>query len=397
MKKKAPTPFSIAIDGNEANVLSRVGSNVYAYEVLTAVEKIIRNQTELKVTVLLARPAVSDMPSASKNWQYRVLGPKFLWTQWALPLHLFIHKNKYHVFFTPGHYAPRICLIPYVSSVMDLAFLQYPEQFLPKDVYQLRAWTSYSVLGAKKIIAISNHTRSQVIKTYDKKISDVVVAYPAISKPASKITEKSRLEVLSKFNIRQPFILFVGTIQPRKNIIRLVDAFESLTKQEVATSKQSKKVDTSLAKETQLVLAGRKGWLCESIIERIESSPVRNKIILTGFIEEKEKQALYESCICSVLIGLYEGFGIPALEALQYGSIPVVSQTTSLPEVVGQAGIYVDPLKPKSILIGLREATGLKAKERATLHKKAREQLKKFSWDKTAEIILETLQKVAEN
>src|SRR5260221_1965330 len=111
----------IAIDGNEANVLQRVGSNAYAYEIICHLEKILaerkKSDLEITVTVLLSTPANDQMPKTRKGWVYTVIGPAPMWTQFALPIYLFLHQKEFDVFYTPGHYAPRVSSVPYISSV----------------------------------------------------------------------------------------------------------------------------------------------------------------------------------------------------------------------------------------------------------------------------------------
>ena len=110
--------LKIAIDGNEANVQNRVGSNVYAFKLIEEIYKLTAKRKNVDITILLSTLKVSDLPPKRKNWRYLVVSPRKFWTQWALPIHLFLHKNDYDLLFTPGHYAPRIAAIPYVSSVI---------------------------------------------------------------------------------------------------------------------------------------------------------------------------------------------------------------------------------------------------------------------------------------
>jgi hypothetical protein len=171
----------IAIDGNEANIKNRVGSNVYAFEVLWALERMTRTRADIEITILVSTKPIQDLPQTRAGWNYQVIQPQPLWTQFALPIHLFVHRSRYDVFFTPGHYAPRLSSLPYVSSVMDVAYLKFPEQFQDKDVIQLKDWTGYSVRHAHKVVAISQSTKADVVKYYKRKPQDVVVAYPSIS------------------------------------------------------------------------------------------------------------------------------------------------------------------------------------------------------------------------
>lgn len=376
---------TVAIDGNEANVQRRVGSNIYAYELLLELEQQLRSNQNWIVTVLLTTHPLADMPPERKGWQYVVLRPKQLWTQWALPKYLQANKQRFDLFFTPGHYAPRHSPIPYISAVLDLAFLSHPESFTLRDRLQLTYWTKYSVKHAKKIITISQASKQEIVEKYHIKAKDVVVGYPAIGK-IEKISQQQVHEIITKFSLPKSFFISLGTIQPRKNLVRLIEAFESFSRKQQGLSKVSKK--------QHLVLAGKQGWLAKPILDRIEESPFKDCIHLTGFITEEEKWALLKAATASVTVGLKEGFGIPALEALEAGTIPVVSDSTSLPEVVGTAGILVDPTNSLAIADGLWKVATLKARERAVLRKKGREQKAKFTWKSTAQTVVALWQTV---
>ncbi len=391
------TLLTIAIDGNEANVLQRVGSNVYAFELLCALERLTRNRQDLRFVILLSTPRIADWPNPREGWKYQVITPKPLWTQFALPLHLFAHKEQYDLFFTPGHYAPRLCPVPYISSVMDTAYLEYPKYFKPRDLLQLKHWTAYSVKHAQKVIVISKSTKYSVIEHYKKRPEDCVVVYPALTPPTGALNPQLRRDFFTQKNITDPFILFVGTLQPRKNVTTLISAFELLCERWNTELQEQNRVETALtgapvaSREVKLVLAGKVGWLAESTLQKIARSPVADHIILTGFISEQEKQALIERARCLVLIGLHEGFGIPPLEALEYGTLPIVSNTSSLPEVVGNAGITVPPTNPEALSRILERVLMLPKSKKRLLQKKGREQARKFSWESSAKTLLQVL------
>lgn len=391
-------PFHIAIDGNEANVKERVGSNVYAFELLSELELLTRGNQSQAVTILLHKPPLSDMPKERKGWRYQVLTPTLFWTQWALPLHLYQKKNVYDVFFTPGHYAPRLCPIPYISSVMDTAYLDYPKQFTGKDRLQLQKWTEYSVRNAQRILAISRATKQKVHDHYGRTDDSIFVAYPAVRPLREKLSVPEQQQFFASHQISMPYFLFVGTLQPRKNLSTVVAAYEQF-RSEYQESKEffattSKRTSKKLAKPPTLVLAGKAGWMSEPILSQIAQSPYKESIIITGFITDLEKKALMEHSVALLLIGLLEGFGIPPLEALHYGTIPIVSNTSSLPEVVGDAGVQVDPLDTSGVTQALWRTFLLKARERAELLKKGREQAHRFSWSQSAQEVLVMLQKV---
>lgn len=387
MKKPISKLLRIAIDGNEANIVNRVGSNVYAFEILANLYQLVKNKP-VEVTVLLANQPIKAMPAPTKKWRYEIVTPVKFWTQWALPIHLFINSEKYDVFFTPGHYAPRFSSVPYVSSVMDLAYIHFPEQFKRRDYLQLLNWTNYSVKRAKKVVAISQFTKNDIIKNYHKKDQDVVVAYPAVYPPTIKIAPIHTQKVLRKFNLHKPYLLYIGTIQPRKNLINLVEAFEKICRQMPLGKRQN-------MKSLQLVIAGKIGWLADDIVKRIKSSPFKNQIVLTGFVTDFEKEVLITNCASLVLTGLYEGFGIPPLEAIARGVVPVVSNVSSLPEVVGEAGIQVNPSDPNEIAKGLKEVLTLSSSQIAKYKRHGQLQMAKFDWKNSAREILKTLEKVA--
>lgn len=392
-----PRPLHIALDGNEANVLNRVGSNVYAFEVLRELYERTHSKTQYSCTVLLAQAPIAELPKPRSNWRYRVIKPKRLWTQWALPLHLFWHQKKYDVLFTPGHYAPRFSPIPYVSSVMDLAFLHYPEQFQKNDLFQLKHWTRYSVARAAKIITISEFSKVSVQKHYHRKAEDIIVAPPAVSLPP-KHSPLRFGAFLRKYGITENnYFLYLGTLQPRKNIEKLIEAFEIFCRFEAASHLQKKTGSKkSLTKNApQLVIAGKTGWLSDGIQKRAAASTLKKQIIFTGFVDENIKKPLYEHARASALIGLYEGFGIPPLESLNAGTLPIVSNTSSLPEVVGELGWQVDPRNAHEIADALKQAWNIPDHQRKRLAKQAIKQAAHFSWKKTGKIILKTLKAAA--
>lgn len=387
----------IAIDGNEANQLNRVGSNVYAFELLTALEKITRSKKDVIFSILLAKEPVADWPKPRTGWQYTVLRPSKLWTQWALPLHLYVHQKTYNLLFTPGHYVPLLCPIDYVSSVMDLGFLAFPTQFKKRDYLQLKWLTKKAVSKAKKIITISQFSKQEIINKYGVADSNISVIYPSVTTP--KLPSNLSPELSKQIDLSNPYILYVGTLQPRKNLETLVAAFERVHRQIVLSNSSSKnnpkrRSQTAKLKKLtglQLVLAGKKGWLTKTLEERIENSPYKEKIFLTGFVTEQDKNYLIKNAQVLTLIGLYEGFGIPALEALHLGTLPVVANNSSLKEVVGPAGVLVNPNSVKSVAEGLEEILTLNAKQKAEYRKKGREQRVLFSWDTSAQQLLSLL------
>ena len=361
----------IGIDANEANLTAqRVGVNQYAFELLKAIHTL---KTKHKFIIYLKNPLRNDLPAEKENWHYRVIPFPKLWTQTRLPFDLFFHKPRPDVFFSMTHYAPRIAPMPTVVAVMDLGFLQTPEQFTSKDFNQLKHWTGYSVRQAQKVIAISEHTKKDIIREYGKSPQDITVTYLAYDKKLFKPTP-----VVSE---AEPYILFLGSLRPSKNVEGLIRAFAKLSLSELPVG-------------TQLVIAGKKAWLYEQIFQLTRDLKLEGKVVFTGFVEESEKPVLMSQAAAFVMPSFYEGFGIPVLEAMACGTPVVMSNIASLPEVAGDAGIYVDPYNIDSISRGIIEAIG---PERGRWVKKGLERVKLFSWAKTARQTLACLETATAN
>lgn len=347
--------MKIAIDGYEANVEHRVGIGRYAFEILTHLRQISQKHS---ITIFLPSKPRRHMPPATDLWQYRVGAPAKFWTFLGLPVA--IRNMSPDVVFSPTHYIPRFITTPRVMSIMDLSFLEYPDMFRAKDSYQLTHWTRFAVWHASKILTISEFSKNAIIKAYGVKKEKVVVTYPGLTMKTAK-----------KQSIYQNYILSVGTLQPRKNYVRLIEAFSKLDS------------------DATLIIVGKKGWLYEEILEAPKKYNVESRVKFLDFVSDEELSALYRGARCFVLPSLYEGFGLPVLEAMAQGCPVVVSNVSSLPEIAGIAGIYVDPTSVDSIVRGMKD--GLIAKRNTEA---ARLQVKKFTWENAARQTLEVLEQV---
>lgn len=384
----------LAIDGNEANVKNRVGSNVYAWKILSEIYQLTKKSKNWQITVLLARPKVTDLPKSRKNWRYVYVQPTKLWTQWALPIHLNLHRRDYDLFFTPGHYAPRFSPIPYMSSIMDLAYLHFPDQFRPEDLLQLRSWTKYSVQKAKKVLTISQFSKSEIIKHYQRSAADIIVAPPATDF-AKSANQKKTKQFFKDHDIKQGYFLYLGTLQPRKNLKSLLKAYDIFLMKLLEQEEKAK--DKVLAKAPQLVIAGKIGWLNDEFLAKINKFIFKEKIILTGFVPARFKKALYQQAKLSFLLSLYEGFGIPPLESIEAGCLPIVANNSSLNEVVAEPQLAVDPQDCQAIAQKMLEFSQLSKPKYQSLLKKRQEHIKQFTWRKSAQLILRQLKKIAES
>lgn len=370
----------IGIDGNEANIDRKVGIGEYNFELSQQFEEFHPPDGRIKFQIYLKNSPLPHLPKERNGWRYRIIKPKKLWTQFALPLDLYFHKPRPDVFFSPTHYAPRFSSVPTVISVMDLSYIRFPEMFKKNDLYQLQNWTSYSVRNAKKIFTISEASKNDIIKFYKVEPEKVVVTYPGIKLKAQmsnlKSISKNAKLIKDKYGIDGDYILFVGTVQPRKNLVRLIEAFSRITDPKVS-----------------LVIVGKKGWLYEEIFEAPKKFSVEDRVKFLNYVSDEDLQLLYKNALCFTLPSLYEGFGLPVLEAMANGCPVVISKTSSLPEVGGDAAIYVDPENVENIAEGLQKILS-EEKLRKELIEKGYKQVKKFSWERTARETLKVLEEV---
>ncbi len=374
----------IGIDGNEANVEKRVGISEYAFQLLSQFSSLKFKNPNAKFIVYLKDEPRDELPPESTNWKYRVVKPGKLWTQWRLPLDLFLHNPRPDVFFSPTHYAPRFSPVPSVVSVMDLSYLYFPEMFNKSDLLQLRNWTAYSVKKANKVFTISNSSKNDIMKEYKISSDRVVVTHLGIKESVTLTPHiYSMNELKGKYGLSGNFILFVGTLQPRKNIKRLIEAFEKVVKSKAESHK-----------DLQLIIVGRRGWLFEEILETPKELGIEERVKFLENVEDDELPLFYKNALCFVLPSLYEGFGLPVLEAMKQGCPVITSNISSLPEAGGDAALYVDPEDINDIAKKITELVSSE-KLRKELIEKGKVQVKKFSWEKTAKETLEVLQQVA--
>lgn len=348
----------IGINGNEANVAHRVGVGQYAFELLRQFEQF--KISNLKFKIYLGEEPLPDMP----RLDYQVFGPKRFWTLIGLQKELW--QKPPDILFTPTHYAPLYVPCPSVISIMDLAFEKFPQYFKPRDLYQLKYWTRYCARQAAKILTISEYSKKDICELYEIPESKVAVTYPGY--------DKERFNEKVKPGRKDRYLLYLGTLQPRKNIVRLIEAFSQL------------KTDAKLV-VAGMMAEGRGGWMYQDTLEKAKS--LRDRIEFTGYVPNEDVPGLMKGAIAYVLPSLYEGFGIPAIEAMACGTPVLVSKVSSLPEICGEAATYIDdPSDIDSIKQGLKEVLE-KGSEKVNL---GLEWVKRYNWEETAKKTLEVLE-----
>lgn len=254
-----------------------------------------------------------------------------------------------------------------VTVIHDVTYLRYPETVKKSNLTHLVKGIEYSIQRSDKVLTTSQFTKQELqtlLKVPENKI-DVVYSAPSFSDELLAFSEVS-----NKYAIQGSYILFVSTIEPRKNVVRLLRAFERLKKHHKIPH--------------QLVLAGGRGWCDEEIQQALESSPCKEDIILTGYVSIAEKNTLYKNASVFVFPSIYEGFGMPPLEAMHWRCPIVCSNVASIPEVVGDAAQFVDPMDETSIAEGILRV--LMDQELASkLIDRGTVQAKKYTWEHSAQ------------
>jgi len=381
----------IGIDGNEANVKNRVGINTYTYELLRNLKKLqgMGENNHTLIVYLKDRP-LGDMPEESANFRYKILPGGGMWILTKLTPYLFFNKDHLNLFFSPGHYLPPFAPMPMVCSIMDLGYLEFSEQFTKKVFWQLKWWTAKSISVSKAVIAISNSTKDDIVRHYPSakgKTYAILLAYDSDEFNDSIHSDDVR-RVKNKYSIVDDYILYLGTLKPSKNLEGLIQAFSMLNDTRQANS--SKLQMTNL----KLVIAGKKGWMFESIFAKVKELKLEDKVTFTDFIPDEDKPGLIKGAKVFVLPSFWEGFGLDALNAMACGVPVVASNVGSIPEVVGDAAILIDPKDTNNIEKGIEKVLTLSKTDYNSMITKGFNQAKKFSWEKTAKQTLEILENV---
>lgn len=360
--------MKIGIDINEANVSSRVGTGQYCYHVLIQWYK----EKGLDFHLYHRDPLQGDMPPESDHWHYHQVAPSRAWLRLGLPLYLATHPRN-DVFYSPAHYAPLYSGAPSVVTIHDLAYEYFPDLFLKSDLYKLKNWSRTAVTHARAVIAVSQATKHDLIQLYNVPEDKITVVHNGYDSDTFNLSPKISPALLKNWNLKAGnYLLFLGTIQPRKNAIKLVQAFHLLREQ---------------GYRGKLVIAGSIGWLADETLKIIKESSEAKDIVLTGYVSDKTRKSLYTYADVYVLPSLYEGFGVPAIEAMGCGAPVAVANNSSLPEVLGGAGLLFNASDPADIT---RAVTEIRS-DRAKWIKKSLARAKHFSWQKCAKETLDVL------
>lgn len=323
----------------------------------------------------LDRVPMFRVPLDAKPWRMSVLAAYYTgrtMDRW-LPVSDLFHATD--------HLLPPLRHSTSVFTIHDLIFRFYPQYHLPLNRWFLTLMLPKFMRRADAIIAVSENTRRDVTRLMQIPRDKITVIYEGVGREFTPVPDSETLaRARDKFKLPARFILFLGTIEPRKNLTALFDAYAALLKRE-----------PDLA---PLVVAGRKGWLYEPILKRARDLGISERVHLLGWVDSSDAPALYRLARVFVFPSLYEGFGLPPLEAMACGTPVVCSNASSLPEVVGDAGIPVDPHDTGALAQAIARVLADDAL-RADLSARGLVQAGKFTWERAARETLAVYERVA--
>jgi glycosyltransferase involved in cell wall biosynthesis len=289
------------------------------------------------------------------------------------------------LFHATEHLLPRFSSVRTVFTLHDLIFLFHPETHKPLNRWFLTLMMPRFLRAADAVIAVSECTKRDAIRFYGIPEEKITVIYEGVNPRFRPASPEAIAAVRARYNLPEHFILYVGTIEPRKNLTALLEAFHHLL-----ATRSLRPAPCDL----RLVIVGKKGWLYEGFFRRLRELGLEDRVIFTGYVPDEDLPALYSAADLFVFPSLYEGFGLPVLEAMACGVPVICSNTSSLPEVAGDAALLVDPADVRA-LAGAMERALTDEALRVTLRARGIEKAGRFSWEGAARKTVEVYQWVA--
>lgn len=354
----------------EATAAVRQGAGIgrYVRELLKALAR-TDGANEYRLFYASPRPIPFALPELPRNFTARHLPFHDIWLARAwhraqLPLPVELFTGAVDLYHAPDFTLPPVSA-PSLLTVHDLSFERDPQSAAPGLRRYLQTVVPRSVRRAAHVIAVSQATKNDIIQLYNTPDEKITVLYEGVDPAFCPTPDAS---VRRKYGIGdKPYIFSISTIQPRKNFKRLIQAL------------------ATLPSDFNLVIAGEKGWRYDEIYAEAEQPRVRGRVIFTGFVADGDLPALYSEAAVFAYPSLYEGFGLPLLEAMACGTPTAASNLSCLPEVAGGASALVDPYDVESIAAGLRRALS----ERDSLRAKGFARARQFRWDEAARRLVE--------
>lgn len=326
------------------------GVSRYTYTLLEALDQLADDQLRYTVFVSSSEATAAAASPLGRSARMRLEparwttdGPikRIVWEQTRLPARL--REARADVFHAPVNVLPERLPCPSVVTIHDLAFVRYPEFFRPARRLYQRAFTERSARAATLIVAVSESTRQDIIKAFGVAPERVRVIYPSVSPDFQPVRDPAALAAFrARHGLPARYLLFLGTLEPRKNLLMLVEAYARLR--------------ASAPVAPPLILAGAKGWYYDSLYERVRELGLERDVTFAGYVSREEQALWYAGAALFLYPSLYEGFGLPVAEALACGAPTITSNVSSLPEVAGTVAMQVAPTDAEALAHAMRVA-----------------------------------------
>ncbi len=358
----------IAIDASRTTLARRTGTERYALALLRA---LLALESPHTFVLYFRDEPPSDLLPGGPNVIHRVIPFPRLWTHVRFAAALWAERPD--VTFVPAHALPMVFPGRAVVTVHDLGYHFFPEAHPAWPRRYLEWSTPRSARRASIVLADSAATKHDLVEVYGIPPAKVRVVYPGVDETLCRVSDPDELaRVREKYGLPPRYLLFLGTLQPRKNIARLAQAYAASGLHEAGTG---------------LVLAGARGWLYNPAwIAGIAG------VYESGYVDEADVAALYSAAMALVFPSLYEGFGFPVVEAMRCGTPVITSDTSSLAELAGEAALTVDPLDVAALAAAMRRVVD-DAALRARMAEMGYAQAARFTWARAAQAALEALER----
>ncbi|WP_298815698.1 glycosyltransferase family 1 protein [Chloroflexus sp.] len=361
----------IDIDASRVTVAQRTGTERYSYEIIAALDRIAPADVTLRLYINGHR---ERLPPLSQRAHTRDIRLPRLWTH--LGLGPTSWRARPHVLFVPAHVVP-LLHPPTVVTIHDVGYRVFPEAHTARRRLELELTTRWSLRAARHVLAISHATRRDLVQWYGADPNRITVTHLGLSATFVSPVDPARIAVVrARYGLTQrPYLLYIGTVQPRKNLGRVIEALAHAI---------------AAGYDLDLVIAGKRGWLSEPIERRSGELGIDHRVRFIGYVAEEDLPALLSGALAFIFPSLYEGFGMPVLEAMACGTPVITSAISSLPEVAGDAALLVDPRDTHAIaaaIMRLSDDPNLRAELRARGLARARQ----FTWEACAQRTLEVL------
>ncbi len=374
----------IGIDASRTVTTRPTGTEIYSQHLIRALlaregqrPRAARHRFRL---YFRCAPPADTFPASKSYTEVRAIPFPRLWTHLRLSWEM--ARFPPDVLFVPAHVLPLVHPRASLVTVHDLGYLYFPGAHPWRQRLYLDLSTRWNARTAACILADSEATKSDLIARYGATPGKITVAYPGRDEALAPVRDPAKIEAAkARCGISGDYFLYVGTLQPRKNLARVISAFAAL---ELAQP------------ETVMVLAGKRGWLYDDLFAQVRRRDLEGRVLFPGYITDEDKAALMSGALAFVFPSLYEGFGLPVIEAQSCGCPVIASTTSSLPEVAGDAALLVDPHDVAAITAAMRRVAANSAL-RESLVERGFANARRFSWTACAQTVMDAVEQTGQS